>query len=249
MKINLKSQSCLMFYAYCIANGLLYSLVFWGEFNINILQYASPYDLLPSIIFIVILPLILFGIYLSINALIIHYNEKADIYFNNKKTKAYKNIKLALGLSAYAFIVFWTFYTIFFKSDFNRYFSIAIIVIYAIFYYVRNKTVLLSDKGKYRDLYFAIIIAVPLAISMVAHYRAEGIKLGYYTYIVDSDSDCTKNSDGKFRYIASIGDKAFAYSLKDDSLCVFKYNYLHLSDEKKLRQKERQAKQIPPEVI
>ncbi|BFU35716.1 hypothetical protein [Enterobacter asburiae] len=249
MKINLKSQSCLMLYAYCIANGLLYSLVFWGEFNINVLQYASPYDLLPSIVFIVILPLFLFVIYMLINVLIIHYNEKADIYFNNKKTKAYRNIKLALGLAAHIFVVFWTFYTIFFKSGFDRYFSLAIVFIYVISYYVRKKTVLLSEAGKFRDLYFAIIIALPLTISMVAHYRAEGIKSGYYTYLVDSDSDCTKNSAGKFRYIASIGDKAFAYSLNDDSLCVFKYNYLHLLDEKKLRQKERLVKQTPPEVI
>lgn len=249
MKINLKSQSCLMLYAYCIANGLLYSMVFWGEFNINILQYASPYDLLPSIIFIVVLPLFLFGIYLLINAIIIHYNEKADNYFNNKKSKVYRNIKLTLGLSAYIFVVSWVFYTILFKNDFNRYYSMAVIVMYAIFHYARNKTTLLADKGKFRDLYFAIIMAVPLAISMVAHYRAEGIKLGYYTYVVDSDSDCIKNSDGKYRYIASIGDKAFAYSLNDNSLCVFKYNYLHLLDEKKLRQKERQAKHSPSEVI
>ena len=59
------------------------------------------------------------------------------------------------------------------------------------------------------------------------------ILLGRHTLLVKSDTQCKSSDNTKYRYISSISDKAFALSLKDGSICIFKYNHLELIPEKK----------------
>lgn len=247
MNINLKSQSWLMLYTYIIANGLLYSFLFWQGFEINILQYVSPYDLLPSIMFILILPLLIVGIYFSIFALTIPYNEKIDNIFNQKHALAYKRIKFTFRLLIFSSVALYTIYSLLFKEGFDRQLSIVMIITYILIWPIQKRTTLFADKGKLRDLYIGTAIMLPLLLYMFSHHRVEAIKKGWYSYIVESDSDCLKSNGDKFRFISSIGDKAFAYSLRDNSLCVFKYNYLHLKAEHALGEPE--TKQLQPNTI
>lgn len=235
MKLNLNSQSWLIIYSYFIANGLLYSYVFWREFEINILQYVSPYDLLPSILFIIIIPLVLFGFYCFITAIIIPANERADTFFEKKKSRVFHIAKLIVGYLIRIFIVVTTIIFLFSSSTFLRDFAVVEVISIIAVTQIQKRTTLFSDKGKFRDIYIAALIGMPLSIYVYAHLKADAIKKGNDSYIVTSDSDCTKTKNDTFRYISSIGDKAFAYSLNDDSLCVFKYNYLHLNKESRMK--------------
>lgn len=225
-----------MLYAYLIANGFLYSFIFWQGFNINILQYVSPYDLLPSILFLLILPLLFVVFYFGLIALIIPFNERLDRIFNKKQSKTYRIVKIALSLIIRTSAILYTLYLVFFNTGLDRQMGVLFIVAFIVLKLTYKKITLFSDKGNMRDVYLGAVIILPLIIYMIAFYRVDGIKKGIHSYIVTSDSDCTKAEGDSFRYISSIGDKAFAYSLSDNSLCVFKYNYLHLKDEEKVRQ-------------
>ncbi|WP_224376697.1 hypothetical protein, partial [Klebsiella michiganensis] len=59
MSITVKALSWTSFTAYAIANGLTYSWSFWRAFDINVLQYSAINDLLPSILFSIIIPILL----------------------------------------------------------------------------------------------------------------------------------------------------------------------------------------------
>ncbi|WP_417654521.1 hypothetical protein, partial [Klebsiella oxytoca] len=59
MAITVKALSWTSFTAYAIANGLIYSWSFWRAFDINVLQYSAINDLLPSILFSIIIPILL----------------------------------------------------------------------------------------------------------------------------------------------------------------------------------------------
>lgn len=234
MKIKINSLSWIMIYSYFIANGLLYSFLFWQGFEINILQYVSPYDLLPSILFILIIPILCLALYFAITAMLIPINEKIDAFFERHSSTSYRKTKLIFNAALQIFCVSVSFaLLIFSKTDFSRQVGIVALVSLGIMTLIREKTEIFSDAGKMRDLYLAVLLAIPISIFAYAHYEVELIKKGTKSYIVESDSDCTNEKNNKFRFIASIGNKAFAYSLKDDSLCVFQYNYLHLIDEKK----------------
>ncbi|MEG5563780.1 hypothetical protein UXQ08_09620 [Enterobacter ludwigii] len=174
-------------------------------------------------------------------AMIIPYNERVERFFHRKNSKAYRIFTLLFTVLLRISFALYTLYSLFFKSGFDRQLSFVIIFAFIVLWPLQKKTTLFSDKGKFRDLYIAAVIMLPLIVYMVAHYKVETIKTGLNSYIVTSDSDCVKVNNERFRYISSIGDKAFAYSLEDGSLCVFKYNYLHLIDENKKIQADLEA--------
>ncbi|HDZ8014066.1 TPA: hypothetical protein RUS85_004733 [Citrobacter amalonaticus] len=235
LKINFYSWAA--FSAYSIFNGLIYSWAFWNKFDINILQYTSIQDLLPSIIFLIALPiavLILYFIFMyywnKINDRIWKITFKAihSIYLPSRPY----NLKKILDLFQNVTIIIGTVLVLILVPNSIR-ITIAIILgLLAIYKLIQLRTTFLSELGEYRNVALLILATIPAIIILLAEYNADKILSGKDTFIVKSDSSCTSDSNNNYRYIASISDKAFSISTIDGSICIFKYNYLKLTREK-----------------
>lgn len=107
-------------------------------------------------------------------------------------------------------------------------FAIALIAIYLIF----KKTTFLMELKIGRKLAILILCFIPVACYFWGHITSTKIMNGKDTLLVQSDGQCKSTPTTKYRYISSISDKAFAMSLADGSICIFKYNSLKLTPEK-----------------
>ncbi|MCQ8231772.1 hypothetical protein [Pectobacterium carotovorum] len=66
---------------------------------------------------------------------------------------------------------------------------------------------------------------------------AKDILSGKNTFLVESNVSCSPNKEQKFRYISTLSSNGFAYAPSDNSLCVFKYEYMKLSKEPQIPEK------------
>ncbi|WP_148070658.1 hypothetical protein [Raoultella terrigena] len=114
---------------------------------------------------------------------------------------------------------------------------IGITITYAVSDYLNYKTNFLSNVKADRRLFIIIICIIPFICNIWAATNAYNIRHGKNTLIVQSDAQCNPSSETKYRYISSISEKVFALSLKDGSICVFKYNHLELTPENNAKTK------------
>ncbi|WNY85633.1 hypothetical protein [Leclercia adecarboxylata] len=237
MNVKINFYSWAAFSAYSIFNGLIYSWAFWNKFDINILQYTSIQDLLPSIIFLIALPIaaiILYFIFMyywnkvndriwKITFKVIHSNYSPSRPYNLKKILDFSQNAIAITGTALALIL----------APNSIRITIAITLgLLAIYKLIQIRTTFLSELGEYRNVALLVLATIPAIIILLAEYNADKILNGKDTFIVKSDSLCTSESNNRYRYIASISDKAFSISTIDGSICIFKYNYLKLTREK-----------------
>jgi hypothetical protein len=108
-------------------------------------------------------------------------------------------------------------------------FAIALIAIYLI----SKKTTFLMELKIGRKLAIFILCFIPVACYLWGYVNSTKILKGRDTLLVQSDGQCKSAPNTQYRYISSISDKAFAISLTDGSICIFKYNSLKLTPEKK----------------
>lgn len=244
IKVNVYSWAALS--AYAISNGLIYSWAFWNKFNINILQYVSINDLLPSIIFLITLPLLALIAYV----ISMHFWNKINkiitdrVFFHIKKAytplRPYNIDKILDILSKMASSI--ALIIVLFIAPNSIKITVAIFMFsYVAYKIIYRKTNILAECGEYRYAVLLILAIAPAVIFVLAEYNADKIIEGNNTYIVSSDSPCISDPKSQYRYIASISDKAFAFSLQDRSVCIFKYDYLKLKHELK----RPYAEQIP----
>lgn len=239
-KITLWAVACI----YAIVNAFIYSWTFWSSFDINILQFVSFSEIIPSILYIVFLPCTIMILMLTIvsqwdkNHPTKKHNPNDETVNSRSKFKTILSntvkITLALGIFynlAHQVIslkemlstdkdMFWLMIRSF----------IGITITYAASDYLNYKTNFLSDVRADRRL-IIIICIIPFICNIWAATNSYNIKHGKDTLLIQSDAQCNPSSDTKYRYISSISEKVFALSLKDGSICVFKYNYLKLIPE------------------
>ncbi|EIV6849915.1 hypothetical protein L9335_001648 [Klebsiella aerogenes] len=240
-KITLWAMAC----AYAIGTSFLYSWAFWSVFDINILQFASFSEIFPSILYTIAIPCILVIIAFSIINLWEYFhtniNEalKKHITAKLKFFEKIKNISLAVviitNLASVALSLIDAYkeptpdfpWTDFFQAMIA--FAIAVIAIYLI----SKKTTFLMELKIGRKLAIFILCFIPVACYLWGHINSTKIMKGRDTLLVQSDGQCKSTPNTQYRYISSISDKAFAMSLTDGSICIFKYNSLKLTPEKK----------------
>lgn len=240
MAITVKALSWTSFTAYAIANGLTYSWSFWRAFDINVLQYSAINDLLPSILFSIIIPILLI-----IAAILISYAysllidffifKKADKILKRYQSYTLKNKGLSLSVLMYRYnvaisLIGAVIAVFVVPKDWKPLFIIFVPSIVAC-YLIIEKTMILHEFGKFRNLAIFTLAFMPAGFYSVGTFNAQNIINGVKTYIISSDTPCTTDSHDSYRYIATISDKVFALSLKDKSVCIFKYNFLKLTPE------------------
>lgn len=228
MKLKFNISLWALFSTYVIANGLLYSWAFWSTFKINVLQYVSIYDLLASIIFLVASPLAIFICYSILVR--IGFSSSVSAIAPAMRTKPRKLISLALDIATILFYYFIAISAYIESTGYRKIIISFLILLPVMIILINNTTTILKDKLPFNNVVLSIAIITPLFLFMNAKSQADDILNGRDTFIIQSDSPCL--SGETYRYISTVGDKAFAISLKDNSLCVFKYNFVKLFEEK-----------------
>ncbi|MNB94614.1 hypothetical protein D3C75_417700 [compost metagenome] len=234
IKVNFYSWATLS--AYAVINGLIYSWSFWSKFDINVLQYVAINDLLPSIIFLLTLPVIA----LIILFIFMYYWEKInniimDKYFAIFKkyyspirpynlSKIYRCLMSTGGVIALIILLI-------IGPNTLRFMLLFCMALIALHHVTLRKTNILIECGEYRSIILMILVTIPIITYAIAEYNAKNILKGVNTFLVTSDSPCTADRNMQYRFIAAISDKVFSLSIKDGSVCIFKYNYIKLEHE------------------
>lgn len=245
LKITLWALAC----TYALVNSFIYSWTFWTAFDINILQFASITDILPSIIYTLTIPFVVVILSMIGNEIWTRLNNKIESMLddllgsyikNYKKIKFYSrilaSIALCIGLGVAAVSIAKSLPKgppadpIAIKSILK--FIIPFIITFAAIYFIIHKTAFLGTI-KYRRVLIFCICLLPITSYIWALANSADILKGRNTLLVNSDAQCKSPDKTKYRYISSISDKAFALSLKDGSICIFKYNHLELIPENK----------------
>ena len=235
MKINLLSGAIATTYLLiCIS---LYLWIFWLHFDINILQFIDVSDIikasaLPSI------PLIFF-LLLSI---CLQQLNTVDYETRQKYKKAGGGFKV-FSYFASAYIIFFlviaaviigiAIYQAFTGTFPKRCASIALLIGFGAAYYLMFRMKLFEEWGEVRFVIIAFLCYFPSHLMNKAIDDAVNIIDGNDTYLISSNLSCSKNTQDKFRYIATLSDKVFSINLSDDSLCIQHYEFLSLVSEKK----------------
>lgn len=247
LKITLWALAC----AYAIGNSFVYSWVFWSAFEINILQFASFTDILPSILYTIAIPCVVVIVGLMAADFWEKFNRKVIsvleniinsriTYYNDIKDK-FTNIILTI-----AGVVILIKLIVFYKTEEGSLFiqafpwgelpklTFPFIIAIVFFYLLIKKTKFLNELKLARTLAIVIICLIPVACYMWGYINSTKIINGKDTFLVESDEQCKSSQDTKYRYISSISDKVFAISLTDGTICIFKYNSLKLTPEKNI---------------
>lgn len=241
-KITLWAMAC----AYALVNSFVYSWAFWSVFDINILQFASFSEIIPSILYTIAIPCIIVIIAFSAVNLWEHYFDQINDAFERhitSKIKHFENIKnislllvVIINLVASGYSLFQSYsdpapapefpWGEFFKA------IIPLAIASLAIYFISKKTNFLMELKIGRKLAIFVICFIPVACYLFGYINSTKIINGKDTLLVESDGQCKSTPDTQYRYISSISDKAFAMSLKDSSICIFKYNSLKLTPEK-----------------
>ncbi|EMB9642867.1 hypothetical protein [Enterobacter cloacae] len=234
MKLNLQSGTTLT--AYVFTCGSLYLWGFWLHFDLNILQFVDVTDIVKATILPMITTLCLWAVQSVTNVI------------NNPTSDANRELWKAGGGYRYPIYLQWGFFafisisalisfTIMFISGTKaeKYLVIGAILLGCLYLWVLIKTNILAEYKSMRAAILISILGMPLIFMNKGVQDAKNNLKGNNTFLVESDNLCGSNlKDEKFRYIGNLSDKGFAYSLKNNSLCIFKYEYIKLIKEKQI---------------
>lgn len=248
LKITLWALTCI----YAIGNFFIYSWTFWSAFDINILQFASFSETLPSILYTIAIPFT--GVIIAFTAVDLwgYLKVKLEHSLDTQMSAKFENYKVFKSKAMYvtnALMVIGCIISImvlymsdkaspssetFPWSDFIHG-CIPLIISLVTTYFLIKETTFLSSLNFARTLIIFIICFMPSASHYWGLVNSKQIINGVKTFIVQSDGQCKSSTDTHYRYISSISDKVFALSLTDSSICIFKYNSLKLTPESSLR--------------
>jgi len=234
MKINLQSGTILT--AYFLTCGILYLWGFWLHFDLNILQFVDVSDIIKATILPMITSLCIWVLNSIINTI------------NNPASASSRELWKAGGRYRLTVYLQWTFLAIIIiaalhnfvniflnSTKAEKYFVMGFFLFGSVYFWVSFKTEILIEYKKQRPLLLAIIIGMPLIFMQRGIQDAKDILKGDNTFLVESNNLCnSKQNSEKFRYIGTLSDKGFAYSLNNNSLCIFKYDYIKLIKEKSI---------------
>lgn len=227
-KINLLSGAVIS--AYCLSCGVLYLTGFWSFFKINALQFIEINDIIKSVAAPLGSAIIIYALNVILHSYYVPDKETTDNYL--KEGGVFKVwiyvIRVVICLSCAGFIVA-IFLNIFYFEPQYKILGYAMMLASASFFFLFSKTSFLSEFGNLRPIIITVICFIPIISLNSGLDDGERILKGKGAYIVTTDSGCIGNE--KYRYISTLSDKVFALSLKDGSVCIFKYNYIKLTKE------------------
>lgn len=261
MNNKIKFFSLATFSLYSILNAVIYQWAFWDTFDVNIMQFMSINDLLPSIAFSVALPIAILGFYASVVSLLFQKNIFSKIsspFMTHKEENSTsprifisKNLTAEITLAplpvqrsshrkkVFSFLALlvtcFSGYLLYISPKDGLKVIIALGICISIMRLLMKSREFIESLGNLALPIMVVVCSMPHVMCVSAITNANNILKKDDNYLVKSDSLCMKDDKSeKFRYIANVGDKAFAFSLTDKSICIFKYDKLRLIKEKSL---------------
>lgn len=241
MELKKKILSLTSLSIYSILNCMIYLWVFWGFFNVQIMDFISINDLLPSVAITIAAPAFIYIIYVfTINKIISKNSEKIKKHLTHKipKTKI-KTSPVSIGL-AIAFIPIC--YNLFHAPALTLKFIFFVVLSFFIIELLVKNEHFSMEFGTYSRQLRIIIGSTPMLMFISAAFNATTILEDKTPSIVESNSPCLKKNVD-YIYIGTVSDKAFAYSKNDKSICIFKFDYL------KIKKRGNEADNEPTLVI
>ncbi|WJW85456.1 MULTISPECIES: hypothetical protein [Enterobacter] len=241
-KITLWAVAC----GYAIICSFFYSWAFWSVFNINILQFSSFSELFPSILYTIAIPCILVILMLFLLNIWDDYSSVIINFFKNLIAPITKYLEIiriiGLAIVAIANIIKSFKSVVYTYKEPNEFenipwedilqISLPLLIAAIAIYFIYNKTTFFSNLKFRRKFVVFLFCLIPAACYLIGHKTSTDILNGKDTLLVESDGQCKGIPTAQYRYISSVADKAFAMSLQDNSICIFKYNSLKLTPEK-----------------
>ncbi|MEN4714936.1 hypothetical protein [Pantoea agglomerans] len=158
-------------------------------------------------------------------------NVQLTVPSSSKKGKAF------IAIIAILCVITLGIYTVYLFSTGNFKELVMLIVAGLLMNFLIKTELVINNLGNYAFQSILLISLMPHLMCASGIMNAERIQKGNNSYIVKSSSICKKeNKYEKFRFIANVSDKAFAYSLSDKSICIFKYDALMLIKESELKE-------------
>ncbi|MHA0974447.1 hypothetical protein ACR9HQ_13320 [Enterobacter ludwigii] len=221
--------------AYALFISISYLWGFWGHFDINILNYISVSDIIKSAIWPMIIALAMYLIQVAMN----NYNgPRTDIsvkYSEMEKGEKFDYIlRYSYAIIMACLVLASVIYNLITGNKMIRYAAIGWILASIVFFTTsRNKDLMAYIPFKNKALFYSIFCFLPVFFLSRGVFEGDKILAGENTFLVESDSLCSSKENDKYRYIDVMADKAFALSLKDKSICIFKFENLKLIRENK----------------
>lgn len=219
--------------AYLLLLSVAYLWGFWGHFDINILNFIGVSDIIKSVIWPMTIALVMYIVQVALNV----FNgpkPKSTTGFSTKTKHekiitiiefSYMTLILLIALAGVA-------YSLISGTKMQKYAAIGWILSSVLYFTTyKNREIMEYFPFKNKSFIYCLVCFLPVLFLSNGVYQGNRITTGIDTFLIESNSTCTSNDSNKYRYIDAVGDKAFALSLKDNSVCIFKYEYLKLIKE------------------
>ncbi|EKM6459009.1 hypothetical protein PU850_003520 [Cronobacter dublinensis] len=218
---------------YCLFLSVAYLWGFWGHFDINILNYIGVSDIIKSAVWPMIIATIMYFIQVALNIFNGPKSNPAVKFADMPKSEkiehviGYSYMILMLGI-----VVFGGIYALITGSKMVKYAVFGWILSIVLCYVIsKNKELMEHFPSKNKALACGIICFLPSIFLSRGVSEGERIISGKDTYLVESNALCPNSANNRYRYIDVLADKAFAISINDGSICIFKFEYLKLVKE------------------
>ncbi|HIF5642079.1 TPA: hypothetical protein ACX3DU_004565 [Vibrio parahaemolyticus] len=223
--MNSKLDLSLVVYGLTLFSGVSYLWGFWLNFEVNILSYIALTDVIKASVYPALPALAILAFYSAMDGFNSMSKGEHDMYVAEGGVsrgyayflKVYCALCFLLGLGNAIFLIV-------VNEGYFRLLGIYPLVSICLFLYlVFSNKFLLSIPVKSRVFVISVICFLPTYLfnkgytngSLVSDHNAVG------QYVV-ADGYCSSSEGNKFRFISVMGDKLFATSSKDESICVRK---------------------------
>lgn len=221
--------------SYALFVSISYLWGFWGHFDINILNYISVSDIIKSAIWPMVIALAMYFMQVAMN----NYNgPRTDLSVKYSDMSKHEKFDYILRHSYIAImaclVIGGVIYNVITGNKMVRYAAIGWVLATIVFFTTRrNQVVMAYIPFKNKGLFYCMLCFLPVFFLSRGVNDGDKIVAGENTFLVESNSLCSSKGNDKYRYIDVMADKAFALSLKDNSICIFKFENIKLVREKR----------------
>ena len=213
--------------------GFLYLYGFWNTVDINIMQFLSISDVIPSIILPTILTfpsIIILGVLYGLTYYSNNTIKTISTQVNNKENTSHlivKSYTISIIILFITMVICLIILMVSFGSPIVT--GVAIFILFiSVGMYLRDRTNFLLELPFGRGFILFMLSFFPVVMYFYGISNANKTLYGEEYFIVQMNPPCSTDENEKFRYLSAMSDKVFSISEKDDSICVSKYNSVKL---------------------
>jgi hypothetical protein len=221
--------------AYATFIGICYMFGFWTVLHFNILEFATPIEIIKSAVY----PLIPAAIGILFWALLDAYRTqpvpkvKDDTGKIERWILRFMNILLLvmIALNLYIYIIVPTYYLFISAPEERLHYALPLMSFLSTIYFLINPPFLKNHKEIVRNLVIIFLCALPTVSYMQGMNNITGILEGNtaYYFLKSSTPACEVKNNNKMIYVGSYGSAFFFVNSVDKDICIERRNGAILS--------------------